>query len=369
MTFDVQAARAEMPAARNSVYLNAGTFGPLSQLAHAAMQTHAAHSFDHGRIGNFGMRALMVQLEDARAAFASCLHCPTSEVALSHCTTDGLNSILWGLPFEAGDEVVTSTHEHPGLLSPLEAVARAKGIVIRKVEPTLEHMQNALTSKTKLIAISHVLWTNGHVMPVRDIASAAHAAGVHVLLDGAQGTGAFDFRVGDLGCDFYALSGQKWLCGPSGTGALWISPAALAQLREPWPSYYSQNRQHTPAQAWPGAKRLDATTVSMSALAGVIGALQFHQSRVVAGGLSYAAELAAYARTKLASMPAVELLHASTPSTLVSFRLAGRETVATAAHLEAMGILVRGIPGLDCLRISVGYWNNEVDIDTLIAAL
>ena len=116
-----------------------------------------------------------------------------------------------------GDEVLTAPDEHPGLLGPLTTLRDRRGVDIRAVP--FADLADAVGPRTKLVACSHVSWITGSVRP-----SGLAALDIPVLLDGAQGVGAVGFSVGELGCAFYAGSGQKWMCGPIGSGMLWVAP-------------------------------------------------------------------------------------------------------------------------------------------------
>jgi L-cysteine/cystine lyase len=220
--FDVESVRQDMPSVRASAYFNAGTFGPLPRAADDAMRAHMNASFERGRTR---LDDWFLLQEEARRAFARTLFAHVDAVALMHCTTDAINTVISGLTFDDGDEIVTTTDEHPGVTAPLEELARRHRIAVHVVEPRAEAIVKAIGERTRLIAISHVLWTTGDVLPVAEIAAAAREYGALVLVDGAQAVGAIDVDPENLGADFYAASGQKWLCGPSGTGALWIRPA------------------------------------------------------------------------------------------------------------------------------------------------
>ena len=123
-----------------------------------------------------------------------------------------------GLRLREGDEILTSDQEHPGLLAPLGLARRRNGVSVRLV-PFDRLAEHVGPGKTRLIACSHVSWVSGQVVDARSLA----ATGVPVLLDGAQGLGAVPVDVSALGCQFYAASGQKWLCGPEGSGCLFVS--------------------------------------------------------------------------------------------------------------------------------------------------
>ena len=369
MTFDVGAARADLPSATASAYFNAGSFGPLPRRADAAMRAHLDTSFERGRIGQVGFERMFRQLDETRTAFARSLGVHDDTLALMHCTTDGLDTVLWGLGLEAGDEIVTTTHEHPGLTAPLEELTRVRGVVVRAVEPRLEAIVAAFGPRTRLVALSHVLWTNGDVLPIAAIAKAARAVDALVLVDGAQSVGAIPVDVEALDVDFYTVSGQKWLCGPSGTGALWVRPAALSRLGTPWPWYLSKSRGPDGVRDWTTTRRLDATTLSMTSMAGAIAALTWHREQVERGALACAGERARAVREGLARAPRVRLVPSAQPSPLISFTVEGESATAVSARLEAAGILARPIPGFDFVRVSVGFWNDDADAQRLLKAL
>jgi L-cysteine/cystine lyase len=369
MTFDVRAVREALPAAREAAYLNAGTFGPLPSPAAAAMRAHLDSSFERGRIGHAGLERWLRLMDETRAGFARTLHARADDVALMHCTTDGCDTVVWGLPWNAGDEIVTTTHEHPGLTAPLEELARVRGVSVKLVEPRASAIVDAIGPRTRLLAISHVLWTNGDVLPLAELSQVAHDRGALVLIDGAQSVGAIDVDPDALGADFYTASGQKWLCGPSGTGALWVRPSALGQLGTPWPWYLSKARGPTGVQEWTNARRLDTTTIGMTSLAGIVASLAWHEAQVAAGAHAYAASLAQRLRARLAELANVEIAEASRPSQLVSFSVRGESAGAVARRLEGAGVLVRSIPGFEWVRASVGFWNDDGDLDRLLAAL
>lgn len=368
MAFDPKRVRDDLPSARENVYLNAGTFGPMPRVAADAMRAHVDDTFERGRIGHAGLVNWLALMDRARAGFAQTLSASPDELALMHCTTDGCNTALWGLPLQAGDEVVTTTHEHPGLTAPLEELARTKGIVVRMVAPTLEAIVEATHSRTKVVAVSHVLWTNGDVLPIAAIAEAVRAKvpEVFFLVDGAQSVGAIEVQPGTLGVDAYTVSGQKWLCGPSGTGALWVRPSALSKLGTPWPWYLSKHRGAAGPSEWTTARRLDTSTIGMTSLAGIVASLEWHQAN---WSPAHAAELADRLRARLGATKGIRLLTPNRPSQLVSFVVEGESANGVVQRLETAKILVRSIPDMDCVRASVGFWNDQSDIDRLIESL
>ena len=225
--------RAQFPVLERLSYLNAGTEGPIPRAAAEAVRRRIDAEAEGGRCGRPYFEALMGLADQARAGYATALGCEPADVALTGSTTDGVNTVIAGLDLRAGDEILTSDQEHPGLLAPLGRARRRHGVKVRVV-PFAE-LAGEVTSTTRLVACSHVSWVGGEVADV----AALVATGVPVLLDAAQALGAVPINVRELGCDFYAGSGQKWLCGPEGSGALFVRADRLEDLLVPWPGYGS----------------------------------------------------------------------------------------------------------------------------------
>ena len=213
-------ARAQFPALRTIAYLNAGTFGPLAQPTITAVRSELDRDLETGRTGMPYFEHALSLRATVREALARLVGAETEQVALTTSTTEGCNIVVAGLGLGPEDEVITTTDEHPGLLLPLGA----SGARIVVTEPDPEAILAAVTPRTRLLALSHVLWTTGAELPVREL---REAAGVPILVDGAQSVGALP--VDAAGFDFLTISGQKWLCGPDSTGGLVVAePGAAA---------------------------------------------------------------------------------------------------------------------------------------------
>ncbi|HWQ25025.1 MAG TPA: aminotransferase class V-fold PLP-dependent enzyme, partial [Gaiellaceae bacterium] len=212
MTFEE--ARAQFPVLERYAYLQAGSVGPLARGTAEAMLAEQERGLREGRGSAAQFERLLAEREALREEIAALVGVDADQVALTASTTDGCNIVLAGLGLRPDDEVVTTTDEHFGLLGPLHA-SGAKVVV---VEPEAARIVAAITLRTRLLALSHVLWTTGQVLPVHELAA---ASGLPILVDGAQSVGAIP--VDARGLDFYTVSGQKWLCGPEGTGALVVA--------------------------------------------------------------------------------------------------------------------------------------------------
>ena len=349
--------RAEFPVLERVSYLNAGTEGPVPRRAAEAVRTRVDLETEHGRFGRTYFEELKSMAGQQRDAYASLLGCPSAEVALTGSTTDGVNTVLSGLDLQPGDEILTSDQEHPGLLAPLGRARRRHGASVR-VAP-FQELSDHVSAQTRLIACSHVSWVSGQMADT----GALTATGVPVLLDGAQGLGAVPVDVAALGCQFYAASGQKWLCGPEGSGCLFVSRQWHDELLIPWPGFGSLADSHRPLELEPaaGAARFDhgfpggiRSVFSLASL-GVLAEAGWDWMH------DRACRLAEGLAGRLAEL-GLEVAPRGR-STLVSWRVADPE--AEVKRLLAAGFVVRHIPAFSVVRVSVGAWSSEEELERL----
>ncbi len=349
--------RAQFPVLERLSYLNAGTEGPLPRAAADAVRERIELELTSGRCGRAYMEAARDLARRLREGYARVLGCPPDEVALTGSTTDGVNTVLSGLEFQPGDEIVTSDEEHPGLLAPLGRLQRIHRVNVRVV-PFAE-IAGAVRPSTRLIACSHVSWVSGRVVDHEALTQ----TGVPVLFDAAQGIGAVPVDVKALGCAFYAGSGQKWLCGPEGSGSLYVHPDWLEQLTVPWPGYGSladakQALTSPPAQ---GAARLDHGFPPGMRSAWALASLDVLES----AGWEWVHDRAAELAVGLADQLAERGLEVGPRgrSTLVSFK--ADDVDAEVLRLAEAGFVVRSIPSHGYVRVSVGAWSSEDELGRL----
>lgn len=349
--------RAEFPVLERAAYLNAGTDGPVPARSARAAGERVRTELEQGRSGPDHRESLVGLRERVRSALASLHGCYSGEVALTHSTTDGVNTALSAFPLSRRDEVVTSDEEHPGLLAPLAALAGRTGVLVRQAP--FEHIAEAVGPRTRLVACSHVSWVTGCVVD----AAALRATGAPLLLDGAQGLGAVPCDVRELGCDLYAGSGQKWLCGPDGTGSLYVRGELAGELPAPWPGYESladATRASEPA-LHADARRFDRGAGSGPLAAWWLASIELLASVgwdvVHARGTELAGRLASLLRER-----GIEVAPRGA-STLVSWRDPG--PAAAVARLAGEGLVVRDIPGAGLVRASVGAWSSEEEVERL----
>jgi len=356
---DAAELRAAFPVLRERAYLNAGTFGPLPEAAAAAAREAADIALANGRYVDY-FNVARDAGESLREAYAGIVGATADDIAITTSTTEGVARVLAGLDLREGDEVITSTTEHPGITGPLSALRR-RGIIVSAVP--LADVADAVTSQTKLVACHHVDWSCGAVAP-----AALAQLDIPVLLDGAQGAGAIKLDVEELGCAFYAAAGQKWLCGPSGTGLLYVAPQWRERLASFAPGYRNLEDPALGLDAVPKtvAGAYDTFTVSAEALLAAVAAHGVLASFGWDNVYERARTLAALLATRLDE--AGYTIAPRGPTTLVSWDM-GEHNDEVPPRLAEQGIVIRHLPGTPLVRASVGAWNDESDLERLLAAL
>ena len=353
MTFEE--ARTQFPVLDRYAYLQAGSVGPLARPTIEAMREEETTGLVEGRGSSARFMKLLEARDELRVAVAALVGVATDRVALTASTTDGCNIVLAGLDLRDGDEVITTTDEHFGLLGPLHT-SGAKVVV---VDPEPERIVDAVTPRTRLLALSHALWTTGAVLPVRELRA---TTGLPILVDGAQSVGAM--AVDASGFDYYTISGQKWLCGPEGTGALVVAEPEALQVGRP--SYLSQQAYERDGAFVPkdGAARFEPNLTPAAHTVGLRAAIR----TTPPWAYERASELAERFRARLAET-GLDVVVPESRATLVSWRVAAEESADVVARLAGAGVIVRDLPGRGLVRASVGWWNDESDLERLVAAL
>jgi selenocysteine lyase/cysteine desulfurase len=345
--------RDQFPVFEWLAYFNAGSNGPVPRPALDAVAESLRSQAEEGRGDRAHFEENSRRIDELRGRIAALLGCETAEVALTGSTTDGVNAVLLGLDLQAGDDVLTSDEEHPGVLAPLAALRERRGVRVR-VAPFAE-LPGEVRPETRLVACSHVSWRTGAVVDAPRLA----ATDALVLLDGAQGLGAVPTDIGELGCEFYAASGQKWLCGPNGLGYLYVREELAKSLPPPWPNYGVLADTTSPFELdlHPDARRFSIGFPAPHHVEWALAALEVLEGASLARGQRLAARLAERLGDGVAPRGR---------STLVSWEDADPE--AAVERLRSDGFVVRHLPGTPYVRASVGAWNSEDEVERLAAA-
>jgi L-cysteine/cystine lyase len=358
---NLEEARAQFPVFERYAYLNAGTNGPLARATVDAVADYNRRDLERGRGGKAYFEEILALRERAREALAGVLEVPAENVALVSSTTNACNVVLAGLGLTSDDEIVTTDIEHFGLLGPLlasPATVRVAHLRDAPADQAANLVAEQVTSRTKLIAISHVSWVTGNSLHPLEL---PRPPDLQILVDGAQSAGVIPTGAGEF--DFYTVSGQKWLCGPDSTGALYVRDPE--RLRVALPTYMSQaaydvEDSFTPK---PGAPRFDSVWYAPGILAGLLAALE----GVPEWRYERTAEIATHCRTRLVEA-GFKVVTAPEQGGLITFAVEG-DAAEAAARLYEAGVVVRDVPDTGWLRASCGWWTSEGDVERLLAAL
>lgn len=223
------------------IHLEHGYYSMQSQ---PVLERYLGHIRDVNALSSRYMRTVQVPNKArVQAKLAALAGCTPQELIITRNTTESLDTVISGFDWKAGDEAIMSVHDYGAMLDQFKLMERRWGIVNRRVTVPLDPQSddevvqvyaNAITPRTKLLMVCHLINITGHVLPVRKICDMAHARGVPVMVDGAHAFAQLDFKIPDLDCDYYGASLHKWLGTPLGAGLLYVKPGNVEKL---WPIY------------------------------------------------------------------------------------------------------------------------------------
>ena len=174
-----------------------------------------------------------------RQKLATMLGCATEELAITRNTTESIDTVIAGMDWKAGDEAVMAMQDYGAMLDMFKQQARRYGIINKIIslpnhpqsdEEIVDLYEKAISTKTRLLMICHMVNITGHILPVKKICDMAHRHGVEVIVDGAHAFAHIDFKINDLGCDYYASSLHKWLGCPLGVGILYVKKEKIKSI-------------------------------------------------------------------------------------------------------------------------------------------
>ena len=189
----------------------------------------------------FMWRILDQGREPLREKLAELAGSPSEEIAINRNSTEALNTVIFGLPLQRGDEVIGTKQDYPNMINAWKQRQSREGLIYTQVNfdfpieddnAIVNIYEKAITSKTKLLHVTHVINWVGQIMPVKKIVQMAHKRGIEVLVDGAHSFGLLDFKIPDLECDYFGSSLHKFLSAPVGSGMLWIKKEKISKI---WP--------------------------------------------------------------------------------------------------------------------------------------
>jgi len=189
------------------------------------------------------------QCETIRTGLAELFGCDREEIAITRNASESLEILLMGMDLKSGDEILTTTQDYPRMLTTLRQRERREGLVLKVIKIPIppknlgeitQAFEKAVTSKTRVILISHVVNITGQITPVREVCEMARPKGIEVIVDGAHSFAHFDFKQSDLGCDYFGTSLHKWLYAPKGTGLLYVK---RDKIEKTWPLMAAEQKQ------------------------------------------------------------------------------------------------------------------------------
>ena len=375
----VETLRAQLPAVLGTAYFNAGSNGPIPRVAIDALVAAARAECEVGRIVPGAYEGNRGRNRRVAALIAELFNADASEIALTHSTAEGLSTALNGIAWRPGDEIVTTNLEHPGLTVPLCLLAHRYGVVIRYADighgggDVVGAIAERMTARTRVVALSHLMWSSGAVVPLAEVTAEAHRRGAMVIVDGAQSGGQVPIDLHGLGVDAYAVSRQKWLCGPEATGALYVRRDRLADIAPTYLRYaqFDLSGYLIPVE---GAMRYEIGEFYGPSILALEAALIWLRDEV---GFDWAYERSVTLGRRcwdgLSEVPGVTV---TTPrermAGLVCFAVEGMPPQDLAAKLYERGMTIRYValaPGPTVARVATGWWNTEEEVDALVAAV
>ncbi|MCH7655423.1 MAG: aminotransferase class V-fold PLP-dependent enzyme [Chloroflexi bacterium] len=354
-------------------YLNTGWAGPSPERVLARMRETAAEESRLGPASPDGLALAKHAAGTAKDAAARLLGADPGDVVLTHGTTEGVNAVLHGLAWEPGDELLTSDLEHPALEAPAALLSARHGVRVQRVrlapdasaDEALAAIVSSITPRTRLVALSHIMYTCGLVLPAPAVARAVHEAGAMILFDGAQSGGHIRLDMGEIDADFYTVSGQKWLLGPSSTGALYVRRDRHDTL--------------TPLVEAPGLSFVEgidtlALTSSSAALhAGFAEAVGVYEALGPDRAEARIRELAARLRDGFSKTRGVAITGPADPAAVCGLSAIAVDGWAADALADALWerhrVAARTVRHPEGVRFSTAAFNDEGDVDRAIEAV
>lgn len=352
------------------IYLNVATLGPQPRVVVEAVLEHTrrvAMTYPPG-----------VNWDELKSRVGTFLNGDPAGFVFPRNTTEAMSFVANGLELGAGDEVVTTLHEHIGGLCCWQLAAQRRGVSLRQVDlpvpassadELVDVFRRAITGRTRVVSVSHVTFTNGTIMPVREIAALCRERGIICVVDGAHPPGMMRVDLKDIDADFYASSPHKWLCAPQGSGLLWMGEEWRTRL---WPTLASGDWDNLEL----GAQRFNHMgSMDESRLAGLDAAIRFQEAIGTDRIEARVAELRTRILDGLMMMPRVAVMSPAADALgagMVSFRVDGMESNELQRRLaEAANIRTRVIGEYDYgwMRLSPHIYSMPAEIDRVLSLI
>jgi len=379
--------RQQFPALATKAYFNFGGQGPLPQASLEAIQESYEYIQRYGPFSGGVNDWVTEELNKTRQAIASELVAPAETITLTEDVTVGCNIPLWGIDWQAGDHILFTDCEHPGVLATAQEIQRRFNVEISTC-PVMETLNQGnptevivqhLQPRTRLVVVSHLLWNTGQILPVTEIVEACRNYSrdrklIRVLVDAAQSVGCLPLNLTELGADFYAFTGHKWWCGPEGVGGLYVRPDALESISPTFIGWRGINVDRTgqPIGWKSDGSRFEVATSAYPLYAGLRAAIATHQAWGTAQErFKQICQMSKYLWQRLSQLETIRCLATSPPTAgLVSFVTTnGYSHNRLVQSLEEQGFMLRTLRSPDCVRACVHYFTLQSELDRLVDAI
>ena len=376
------------PALANKTYFNYGGQGPLPTPSLEAIMASWQAIQELGPFTTAVWPEIDATTTRLRQRLAQWFGVPAHRLAFTENVTSGCVLPLWGLPWQPGESLLISDCEHPGVVAACRELARRHQLAIdtlavgdltgspeHAAAAVQERLTAALTPRTRLVVLSHLLWNTGQLMPIAAVASqlTSHPNQPWLLVDAAQSLGAIPVAEAAAAADIYACTGHKWCCGPEGLGVVALS-ARLLEHGQPtligWRSLSHEGDGSSSFHA--DARRFEVATSCIPLFAGLDRSLQLLEAEGSAEQrLARIRELAGQLWHGLQLLPEVEtLLQEPPPAGLVSFRLTRAGNTGRAVQrLGEQGLWIRSLDDPPCLRACTHITSTTAEVERLLSAL
>ncbi|MEX0589030.1 MAG: aminotransferase class V-fold PLP-dependent enzyme [Cyanobium sp.] len=379
--------RAQLPALANKTYFNYGGQGPLPTSTLQAITGAWQQIQELGPFTGEVWPYIGHTTSQLRQHLASWFGVPPHRLAFTENVTTGCVLPLWGLPWQAGDELLISDCEHPGVVAACRELARREELQISSLPvadlrstvadgeaKVLERLEQALSPATRMVVLSHLLWNTGQLMPIAAVASrlASHARHPWLLVDGAQTLGCIPLAEAAAAADIYACTGHKWCCGPEGLGAVALSERLLHEAQPTLIGWRSLSHEGSGQSGFHAdSRRFEVATSCVPLCAGLEQSLLLLEAEGSAEErLATIQEGSRRLWHGLQTIPAASpLLEVPPPAGLVSFHLAGVAPETVVKQLGEQGIWLRSLDDPHCLRACTHISTTSAEIDQLLDAL
>ena len=377
------------PALANKTYFNYGGQGPLPRPSLEAINASWQRIQELGPFTNDVWPFVEQETARVRQALAGLCGVETQRIALTENVTSGCVLPLWGLPWQAGDALLISDCEHPGVVAACQELARREGLAIHWLpvlelccntpqaslaEAVMDALEQALTPQTRLVALSHLLWNSGSIMPITAVAARLrdHPRQPWLLVDAAQSMGSIPAEEAAAAADIYAFTGHKWCCGPEGLGGVALSERLLEQAQPTLIGWRSlRHESEAGSHFHRDARRFEVATSCVPLCSGLASSLELlAQAGSPADRIKQIQAGSSQLWQGLQPIQGIRtLLSEPPPAGLVSFTLQGQPSSAVVERLGAQGIWIRLLDDPDCLRACTHITTTNADIDQLLIAI